>query len=66
MNMTDCQCCHKEINNDDDFVLVGKYPSTMEKWRNVSPSNIASGPYAPENLGTIYHKSCFLGMANKS
>ena len=63
--MTDCQYCHKEIKKDDDFILVGKYPSTMEKWRNFSPSNITSGPRAPETLGTIYHKSCFLAMAKK-
>ncbi len=65
--MTDCQYCHKEIKKDDDFILVGKYPSTMEKWRNLSPSDLARGgaPGSPETLGTIYHKSCFLEMANK-
>ena len=65
--MTDCQYCHREIKKDDDFILVGKYPSTMEKWRNLSPSDLASGGAlrSPETLGTIYHKSCFLEMANK-
>ena len=60
--MTDCQYCHKEIKKDDEFVLVGKYPSTMEKWRSLPPF---SAPGTPETLGTIYHKSCFLEMANK-
>jgi hypothetical protein len=63
--MTDCQYCHKEIKKDDDFVLVGKYPSTIDKWRSFSPSDFARGARAPENSGTIYHKSCFLEMAKK-
>jgi hypothetical protein len=64
MNMTNCQYCHKEIKEDDDFILVGKYPSTMQKWREkVSVSNI---PFlGPETFGTIYHTSCFHEMANK-
>jgi len=62
--MTDCQYCHKKIKEEDDFILVGKYPSTMEKWsEKVSPSNF---PFlGPEDFGTIYHKSCFFEMANK-
>ena len=61
--MTDCSYCQKEIKKDDEFVLVGKYPSTLEKWRSFSPSDLP--PRKPENLGTIYHKSCFVEMTNK-
>lgn len=61
--MTDCQNCHKELKEDDDFIVIGKYPSTMDKWREkVSLSNF---PFlGPETFGTIYHKSCFLELAN--
>ena len=64
IKMTDCQYCHKEIKKDAEFIVVGKYPSTMDKWREkVSLSNI---PFlGPETFGTIYHKSCYLEMANK-
>jgi hypothetical protein len=60
---TDCQYCHKEIKKEADFILVGKYPSTKEKWREkVSLFNF---PFlSPETFGTIYHKSCFLEMTN--
>jgi hypothetical protein len=60
--MVDCSYCHKEIKKDDEFVIVGKYPSTYEKWRSLPPF---SAPGTPENLGTIYHKSCFVEMINK-
>jgi hypothetical protein len=29
--MADCSYCHKEIKKDDEFVLVGKYPSAMHR-----------------------------------
>ena len=63
--MTDCQYCKKEIKKDDDFVVVGKYPSTMDKWREkVSLSNI---PFlGPETFGIIYHKSCFRQIVDES
>jgi hypothetical protein len=63
--MTDCRYCQKEIKKDDDFVVVGKYPSTMDKWREkVSLSNI---PFlGPETFGTIYHKSCFRQIVDES
>ena len=60
--MTDCRYCLKEIKKDDDFILVGKYPSGWKKWgENVFPS---SNPMlklsSPEDFGMIYHMSCFL------
>ena len=58
--MADCSYCHKEIKKDDEFVLVGKYPSTKEKWKL---EGIAVR--SPEHFGTIYHKSCFVEMTNK-
>jgi hypothetical protein len=62
--MADRSYCHKEIKKEDEFILVGKYPSTMEKWsEKVSLSNFPL--LRPEDFGTIYHKSCFLEMANK-
>jgi hypothetical protein len=62
--MVNCSYCHNEIKNGEEFLLVGKYPSTIEKWREkVSFSNF---PFlSPETFGTIYHKSCFLEMENK-
>ena len=60
--MVDCSYCHKEIKKDDEFVLVGKYPSTYEKAK-LAPSDF---PFrSPEHFGTIYHKSCFVEMTNK-
>jgi hypothetical protein len=58
--MVDCFYCHKEIKKDDEFVLVGKYPSTMEKWK-LEGTAVRS----PESFGTIYHKSCYVEMTNK-
>jgi hypothetical protein len=54
--MTDCEYCHKEIKKNDDFVVVGKYPSFWGTWRPMSRWS------SPEDFGTIYHKSCFLEM----
>lgn len=55
--MTDCEYCHKKMKKDDDFVLVGKYPNFWKAWQPFG----ARWTY-PEDLGTIYHKSCFLEM----
>jgi len=60
--MADCSYCHKEIKKDDEFVLIGKYPSTSEKWSSHPPFH---APRAPENFGTVYHKSCFVEMIYK-
>jgi hypothetical protein len=60
--MTDCSYCHKEIKKDDEFVLVGKYPSTLDKLQTHPPSISSRGP---EHFGIIYHKSCFVNMTNK-
>jgi hypothetical protein len=58
--MTDCEYCHKEVKKDDDFVLVGKFPSYWKK----SNTRLFKlwGPMSPEDFGTIYHKACFLEM----
>jgi hypothetical protein len=55
--MADCEYCHKEIKKDDDFILVGKYPSGWKKW-----GEGMTRWSSPEDFGTIYHKSCFLEM----
>jgi hypothetical protein len=55
--MANCQYCHKEIQKDDDFVLVGKYPSFWNAWKPFG----TKWTY-PEEFGMIYHKSCFLEM----
>ena len=65
--MTACEYCQEEIEKDDDFILVGKYPSGLEKWgENLFPS---SNPMlrlsSPEDFGTIYHMSCFLEKIKK-
>jgi hypothetical protein len=61
--MTDCEYCHKEIKKDDDFILVGKYPSGWKKWEE----GMTRYSYlrSPEDFGTIYHKSCFLEMVKR-
>jgi len=58
--VVDCSYCHKEIKKDDEFVLVGKYPSTMEKWK-LEGTAVRS----PEHFGTIYHKPCFVEVTCK-
>jgi hypothetical protein len=45
------------MKKDDDFVLVGKYPNFWKAWQPFG----ARWTY-PEDLGMIYHKSCFLEM----
>jgi len=63
--MTDCEYCHQEMKKDDDFVLVGKYPSVgQEREADLYPYDWLSARYrrsgSLEDFGTIYHKSCFL------
>lgn len=60
--MTDCKYCHKEMKKDDDFVLVGKYPSGWQKLQFSGFLARAPRSRSPEEFGMIYHKSCFLEM----
>ncbi len=57
-----CCACKKRILEAEDFVLVGKYPSNGQIWAN---SNL-KGHAPPEAYGTIYHKECYLKMAEGS
>jgi hypothetical protein len=58
--MTDCEYCGEQVKKDDDFVLVGKYPSGWKKWEG-GMTRYSS----PEDFGTIYHKSCYDEMIKK-
>jgi len=60
--MTDCEYCHSEIKKDDDFILVGKFPSAWQKWKDVRLNFHGDGQVSPEDFGTIYHKACFLEL----
>jgi hypothetical protein len=63
--MTDGVYCGEEIKKDDDFILVGKFPSGWEKWKDVRLHFHSDGQVSPEDFGMIYHKSCFLEMMKK-
>jgi len=58
--MTDCEYCGEQVKKDDDFVLVGKYPSGWKKWEE-GMARYSS----PEDFGAIFHKSCYDEMIKK-
>jgi hypothetical protein len=63
--MANCELCSKEIKKDDDFIVVGKYPSGWKKWEeNRFPSSSMFGS-SPEDFGSIYHKDCFIDAIKK-
>lgn len=61
-----CEICGKTIEENDEFVLVGKYPKAAVKWISTEYSGFPFRHYqAPESYGLIYHKSCFLESAKR-
>jgi len=56
-----CEICGKTVNEGDEFVLVGKYPSHGKVWVH----STYGGYSPPEKYGLLYHKSCFLEILKK-
>ena len=56
-----CEYCGKPLKPFEEFILIGKYPTRGQMWKWSEASYYVS----PENYGKIYHKNCFLTMANK-
>lgn len=55
-----CKACDKQINGDDRFILLGKYPAGIKLfWRMLEMNNL-------ESWGDIYHKDCYSDDINKA
>jgi len=56
-----CEFCGKEVMEDEEFVLVGKYPSVGKIWFRSAIVRWAP----PQIYGKIYHKACFVELCKK-
>ncbi len=52
----ECEYCKRELNKDDDFILIGKYPG---RWKRYVDSKIDREFLGLSHLGQLYHKKCY-------
>ena len=65
-NSPSCQICGKAINENDEFILVGRYPESAIEWIGNRHSGHPVRHFkAPETYGLLHHKSCFLESVRK-